>query len=163
MQRKLVAGSAGAAILLALTQVLGVVTAAAATQNINLSFSGSAPSQSLVSVSGGCCSLFSAAATVSASLDWQSADQVAVAFTDGNLRQGSQLDLADAISPGAGTVAVHYEAKGNLSVDNFDQSVTDSFPCTMPLAGDPAVSCSDSTSLTMCPPDKVYKGRSHTW
>ena len=149
MQRKLVAGSGVAAFLLALTQVLGVVTAAAATQNINLSFSGSAPSQSLVSVSGGCCSLFSAAATVSASLDWQSADQVAVAFTDGNLRQGSQLDLADTMTPGAGTLAVHYEAKGNLSAATFDQTVTDSFPCAMPLAGDPANTCSDSTSIPL--------------
>ena len=147
MLRKTVAGSTIAAIALMLTQVLGMVSAAAASQTTTLSFSGSAPARSIVSVGGGYGAIFSANAAVSAGISWQSADQVATTYTDDNLRQGSQLDLADTITPGAGTVAVNYEVTGNLSAATFDQSVTDSFPCALPLAGDAANSCSDSTSI----------------
>jgi hypothetical protein len=147
MLRKTVAGSTIAAIALMLTQVLGMVNAAAASQTTTLSFSGSAPARTIVSVGGGYGAIFSANAAVSAGLSWQSADQVATTYTDDNLRQGSQLDLADMITPGAGTVAVNYEVTGNLSAATFDQSVTDSFPCALPLAGDAANSCSDSTSV----------------
>ncbi len=147
MLRKTAAGTMVAAIVLTLTQVLGIVNAAAAGQTINLNFSGSAPSQSLVSVDGGYGTVFSASAAVSASLDWQSADQVAAAYTADNLRQGSQLDLADTITPASGTIAVNYEVKGNLSVDTFDQSVTDSFPCALPLTGDAANTCGHDTSI----------------
>ncbi len=147
MLRKTVAGSTIGAIVLMLSQVLGMVNVAAATQTANLSFSGSAPAQSLVTVDGGFGTIFSASAAVSAGVDWQSADQVAAAYTDDNLRQGSQLDLADTLTPGSGTLAVNYEVKGNLSVATFDQSLTDSFPCALPLAGDAANTCSDSTSI----------------
>jgi len=147
MLRKTVAGSTIAAIALMLTQVLGMVNVAAASQNTTLSFSGSAPAQTIVSVGGGYGSIFSANAAVSARVSWQSADQVVTTFTDDNLRQGSQVDLANTIAPGSGTVAVGYQVTGNLSADTFDQSVTDSFPCTLPLAGDAAKTCSDSTSI----------------
>ena len=149
MIRRTIAGSTVAAVLLTLTQVLGAVNAVAASQTINLNFSGSAPARSLVTVSGGYGSTFSAGATISAGLDWKTADQVALTYTDGNLRQGSQLDLADTIRPGAGTVSVHYEAKGNLSAASFDKSVTDSIPCAMPLTGDVANTCSHSTSIAL--------------
>ena len=149
MSRKSVAGSVVAVLVLTLTQVLGVVNAAAASQNVNLSFSGNAPARQLVSVDGGFGTLFSASALVSAGADWQASDQVAVAYTDDNLRQGSTLDLGDTLTPGAGTVAVHYQVTGNLSADTFDQLATDSFPCAMPLAGDVASSCSSSTSIPL--------------
>jgi PKD repeat protein len=147
MLRKTVAGSTIAAIALMLTQVLGMVNAAAAIQTTTLSFSGSAPARTIVSVGGGYGNIFSANAAVSAGLSWQSADQVATNYTDDNLRQGSQLDLANTITPGAGSVAVNYEVTGNLSAATFDQTVTDSFPCALPLAGDAANSCSDTTSV----------------
>jgi len=136
-----------AAMVLTLTQVLGVVNVAAATQTTNLNFSGTAPSRSVVTVDGGYLDIFSANAAVSAGLAWQSADQVSAAYTADNLRQGSQLDLADTITPGAGTVAVNYDVKGNLSLATFDQSVTDSIPCAMPLSGDPANICAHNTSI----------------
>ena len=149
MLRKTVAGSTIGAIVIVLSQVLGVVSVAAGSQTTTLSFSGSAPAQSLVSVDGGYGDVFSASAAVSAGLDWQSADQVAATYTGDNLRQGSQLDLADTLNPGSGTLAVNYEVKGNLSVATFDQSLTDSFPCALPLAGDAANTCSDSTSIPL--------------
>ncbi len=149
MLRKTDAGSTIGARVLVLSQVLGVVNVAAASQTATLSFSGSAPAQSLVSVDGGYGDIFSASAAVSAGLDWQSADQVAATYTGDNLRQGSQLDLADTLNPGSGTIAVHYEVKGNLSVATFDQSLTDSFPCALPLAGDAANTCSHSTSIPL--------------
>jgi PKD repeat protein len=147
--RKTAAGSMVAAIVLTLTQALGIVSASAAGQTINLNYSGSAPARSLVTVNGGYGTVFSASAAVSAGLDWQSADQVAAAYTADNLRQGSQLDLADTITPGSGMVAVHYQVKGNLSVATFDQSVTDTFPCALPLTGDAANACSHDTSIDL--------------
>ena len=149
MLRKPVAGTAIAAIVLTVVQFFGAVNAAAASQTINLGFSGSAPARSMLNIGGGHGGLFSAGASLNAGLDWQTADQVGVSYTDGNLRQGSQLDLTDSTTPGAGTVSVHYEATGNLSADSFDQSVTDSIPCAMPLAGDPANTCTDNTSIAL--------------
>lgn len=149
MLRKTVAGSTIGAIVLMLSQVLGIVNVAAASQTATLGFSGSAPAQSLVSVAGGYGDVFSASAAVSAGLGWRSSDQVAMSYTGDNLRQGSRLDLADTLNPGSGTLAVNYEVKGNLSVATFDQSLTDSFACALPLAGDPANTCSDSTSIPL--------------
>ena len=148
MLHRTIAGTAITAMVLTSVVLLGAVNGAAASPTFNLAFSGHAPAQTVLHIGGGT-SDFSAGATLSAGLDWQANDQVGLTYNDSNLRQGSQLDLADTATPGAGTVSVNYAVNGNLSFDSFSQTATDSFPCAMPTAGDASNTCGHNTSIAL--------------
>jgi len=154
-------------------RVLGVVPAAlfasaltlsqatgafAATQTLGLGFSGTSSPISIVpSTTVSCCSgAVSVTFDVHAVVNWVTApDPVAVNYTPGLLRQGSNPDITLTNTPGAGSMNVTYTADvsgsfnsiGSFGPDIF--TLTQTVPCTMPLTFDPAGSCSGTTDLSL--------------
>jgi hypothetical protein len=114
----------------------------AASQTVNLNFSGSGSATDVNSALAVCdpCApdaFFTgpgpynvswgagAQATVQAQASWSNPSSVALNYSQGNLRHGATLDLADTWSPGSGSVTVNYSVSGNIGLYGTDLGGTD--------------------------------------
>lgn len=130
----LLAASVGA---LALALLPG--TASAATQSMSPTFSGSGSNTDILAALAVCdeCAPdafftdpngvlntwgLGAEALVQAQASWTNPATIDASYTQGNLRHGSTLDLADTLTPGSGTITVNYSITGRAGVYGTPQS-----------------------------------------
>lgn len=129
------------AALMALVAVFSFTapTTQAASQTINLNFSGSGSTTSILSALAVCdeCAPdafftdptgfintwgFGVGANITAQASWNNPAPVGLQYTAANLRHGATLDLTDTLTPGAGTIGVNYSVTGIIGLYGSHQS-----------------------------------------
>ncbi len=136
MQRSFMKGPARVALAVtvsALAVAMLPSVASAATQSVNLTFTGSHSQTSILSAIAVCdpCAPdafftdptdfintwgFGASGEIDAQASWNAPAPVNASYTQSNLRHGQTLDLSDTLNPGAGSITINYSASGTLGL-----------------------------------------------